>query len=276
MSTNFHFEVLAWNLARVSELFQFHHEELHDVEWSIKGHNRPWIIKNGEWEPGLCFLDVGAGFSDLPAYLAEKFDLEGWVADDYGSSSGESMWSRWGDPKELPKKHSHIKYVFKNLGESYSPFPQAYFDRVYSVSVLEHIPKILLRSVIEHMAHVLKPGGLMLHTIDVPFPRTVNNPGIFPLVNCFARIIIRRALILIRAPGHNPYPFTVEGWSTLFDRIFHLHGSLRRISTLQMMLDQDVLIEPPEVVYSVYPPNNEPKPYWKAASLVFKLRKQDA
>jgi hypothetical protein len=270
------FELISWDFARVSELFQFHAEQVHGYEWSIKGHNRPWIIQHGAWEPGLRFLDVGAGFSDLPAYLVDRFDVEGWVADDYGASSGEQIWTRWGDPADLPTKFPQVKYVFKVLGNDVLELPTSYFDRVYSVSVLEHIPRHELSAVLAHMALLLKPNGLMLHTIDIPFPRTVHGPQLMHVWACFMRIFIRRLLVQLKAPGHNPYPFSTEGWATLFKDTLHIRGKTRNVSTVQMLLDQDILIEPPSVVYHIYPPRDEPKSYWKACSLVMKLRKLNA
>jgi SAM-dependent methyltransferase len=271
----FFFEIISWDLARVSELYRYHYNTFHGIEWGIKGHNRPWIIERGDWEPGMRFLDIGAGYSDLPAYLVNTFDLEGWVADDFGATSGEKMWSRWGDPRDLPKRYPDVKYVFKNIGMQSDEFPENYFDRVYSVSVLEHISPNSINSVLNHMALLLKPGGIMLHTMDIPFPRTINAPSLMQVAFFLARVFARRFLILVGAPGYKPYVYSVEGWAALLRRAFNLKGRLGGISTFQMVLDHDVLVEPPKVVYCLYPPKDEPKPYWRSCSLTFILRKID-
>lgn len=267
------FKVLAWKLARVSELFQFHQEGLYDAGWGIKGHNRPWIVAHGDWEPGMRFIDVGAGYSDLPAYLIDSFDMEGWVADDFGISTGEELWSRWGDPFELKDKYPKVRYVFRNLGHPSSDLPEGSFDRLYSVSVLEHIPLGQIVAVLNHMGRLLKPGGIMLHTVDIPYPRTIDRPGLWGVAAMIARLLARRVLIALRAPGNFPYIHSVEGWATLLRDNFRIEGVMRGISSVRMILDHDILVEPPEVVYRFYPPNDAPKTYWPAASLTFILRK---
>lgn len=267
------FEVLLWDLARVTELFEFQHGELHDVDWGIKGHNRPWVVAQGRWERGLRFLDVGAGFSRLPSYLARTYAAEAWVADDFGASAGEGLWSRWGDPAELPSKYPEVRYIFKNLGQPIGEIPIGVFDRVYSVSVLEHVDNSRIAAVLEHMAVLLKPGGLLLNAVDIPFPRTIDRPGVAHVGSFLARVAGRRVLTAARAFGHTPNTRSIEGWARLLKDVFDIRGVMRGISTLQMVLSHDVLTEPPEVVYRFYPPNDSPKPYWRIASLLFILRK---
>jgi SAM-dependent methyltransferase len=218
-------------------------------------------------------LDVGAGYSDLPAYLTNSCNVEGWVADDFGATDKEKIWSRWGDPRQLPEKYPGVHYVFRNLGEPTDELPLATFDRVYSVSVLEHVPAENIEAVLLHMAQLLKPGGLMLHTVDLPFPRTVTRPGLSSLARFLAKVGARKLLVAVRAPGHRPFTKSVEGWAKLLKRLFSLQGKLDSISTMQMVLDQDVVIEPTEVVYRFYPPNDQPKPYWRVVSLAFILRR---
>ena len=109
-------------LGQVSHVYHYQSEVTHGVEWGIKGHNRPWIISNSQWQPGLRFLDVGVGYSDVAAHLVERYGMEGWVADDFGMTSGKAAWSRWGDPHDLPRKHPKVKYVFKSVGK-----PEAWF-----------------------------------------------------------------------------------------------------------------------------------------------------
>jgi SAM-dependent methyltransferase len=269
----FEFEVLAWDLARVSDVFRYQHEKFHAAGWGIKGHNRPWIIDNGQWRTGMRFLDVGAGYSDLAAHLAERFNMDGWVADDFGMNEGEGIWSRWGNPSELPQKYPGVNYVFHNLGQPTPELPEGSFDRIYSVSTLEHIPPEAINDVLLHMARLLKPGGLMLHTVDLPFPRTIDCSGPWNVAAMLARIGARQLLAAIGAPGHRPYIASIKGWSVLLKRLFCLKGRLKSISTMQMILDHNVLVEPPEVIYRYYPPNDTPKLYWRAASLTFILRK---
>jgi SAM-dependent methyltransferase len=58
------------------------------------------------------------------------------------------------------------------LGEGVD-LPDHYFDLVYSVSVIEHIPTAGQRSFHEELFRVLKPGGVQLHSYDTPFAGNV-------------------------------------------------------------------------------------------------------
>jgi len=275
MSNRFKFELMQWDVGRVSHVYQFISAGLHGADWGIKGHNHPWILTNGDWQPGMKVLDVGAGYSDLAAHLADQYDLEAWVADSFGMNDGDPLWSRWGAPDKLMEQNPQVNYVFKDLGSPVPELEPGSFDRVFSVSVLEHIHPQLIGDVLLHMASLLKPGGLMLHAVDFPFPRTVTQPGVGKSLAVFGRILLRHALIALGAPGHKPYMHTIEGWSKLLRSTFDIQGTFKGLSTSQIILDHDVLVEPPEIVYKFYPPNDKPKPYWRSASLLFILRLLD-
>ena len=46
------------------------------------------------------------------------------------------------------------------------PFPSSYFDKVYSIAVLHHIPSKESRlKFLEEAKHVLRPGGLLILTV---------------------------------------------------------------------------------------------------------------
>ena len=45
--------------------------------------------------------------------------------------------------------------------------PDNYFDIVFSISVIEHVPKAQLNDCFSDCYRILKPGGLMLHAIDL-------------------------------------------------------------------------------------------------------------
>lgn len=53
----------------------------------------------------------------------------------------------------------------------FSPeFPDKYFDKIFSVSTLEHIPDRHRLSVFQDMHRCLNNGGMELHTIDIGIP----------------------------------------------------------------------------------------------------------
>ncbi len=257
--------------ATVSELFHFkeHGFDLPPFpgytndQWGIKAHNRPWIEENGAFKAGQKIIEVGGAYSTLPIYLANKYNLEAWIGDDFGESSGN--FESWGDPFKLPEMHSNINYIFKPFGKFSNDFPESYFDRVFSVSTLEHIPFDKILPVFKDMHRVLAKGGIELHTIDI-HPRNYKNilMAYFfehvsiklkfgQLLNSFDKIvsptwqwlqIIKKSGVDISRFLNNNYPY------------------------LDKLLTKDVLFESYDVIYRFYPPNNTAKIYSPSASLL--------
>lgn len=227
-------------------------------QWGIKAHNRPWIAAQGDFAPGQTIMEVGGAYSTLPHYLAAIHGLEAWVGDDFGMQSGDAMWSRWGDPHEVARRHPQITYVFEPMG-SFSPqYPDHHFDRIFSVSTLEHIAVADRLPVLKDMNRCLKPGGKMLHTIDVSsnwkrllayaFTDSVPFSGLLrrtPLSRLVSQI--RQWISLLRQSGVK-----------IGCRIPH-SGSI---------FNREIMVESPDVVYRYYPPNDAPKRYCPNASLL--------
>lgn len=250
-------------LATVDELFLYKSRELalddfpgySPDQWGIKAHNRPWIEDAGQFAKGQRIIEVGGGYSLLPKYLADKHELEAWIGDDFGMSSGDPLWSRWGDPLTLPDRYPSTKYVFERFGAFSSKYPDAYFDRIFTVSTLEHVPVQDRLMVFEDMHRCLGPGGRQLHTIDIATmsPRQTLIAGFmdrFPFWSKVAGVRaseIRTWIELIRTSGVSmgfPIPNPMQ------------------------LLDRQTLVESPDVVYRFYPPNSAPKPYCPSASLL--------
>jgi len=256
-------------LATVDELFRYKSQgfRLDDFpgytadQWGIKAHNRPWIEEAGQFARGQKIIEVGGGYSLLAKYLAEKYQLEAWIGDDFGMSSGEPLWSRWGNLLDLPSKYPSVKYVFKRFG-SFSPeYPDEYFDRIFTVSTLEHIPVDRRLAVLQDMHRCLRPGGRQLHTIDI------------------ATMAPKRTLIATLA---DKFPIlnkvTGKYFSEIRSWIKIIKASGVRIAVSipnpMQLLDRRILVESPDVVYRFYPPNNAPKAYRPSASLLLVIDDQ--
>lgn len=260
-------------LATVDELFRYKSQgfRLNDFpgytpdQWGIKAHNRPWIEESGQFAKGQRVIEVGAGYSLLPKYLAEKYEVEAWIGDDFGMSSEELLWSRWGNPLDLPRKYPSVKYVFKRFGSFSSDYSDAYFDRIFSVSTLEHIPVDCRLAVLKDMHRCLKPDGRELHTIDIATlaPRENLKAGLkhglidkLPLLNTIVKkhsSEIGNWMEIIKASGV---------------------GIVAPIPNPMQLLDRRILVESPDVVYRFYPPNDAPKPYRPSASLLLIIEDQ--
>lgn len=224
-------------------------------QWGIKAHNRPWIVEVGRFAHGQRVLEVGGAYSLLPKYLADRFGVEAYIGDDFGASSGEPLWARWGDPKQLPVRYPAVRYIFQPMGVGSVEYLDHSFDRIFTVSTLEHIPRNQLTAVFRDMHRCLRPGGMELHAIDVPIPTP--RRGILaalvercPLLPCG----VRRRLSPIR------------DWVEII-RESGVRIEARPPSSL-VLLNRRVLAESADVVYRFYPPNDAPKPYTPAASLL--------
>lgn len=253
----------AASLARVSELFRYKSSGF-DLppfsgyttdQWGIKAHNRPWIEEVGRFHAGQRILEVGGAYSRLPEYLGERYGAEPWIADDFGMASEEPLWSRWGDPTELPAKFPGTKYVFRRLGDFSRELPDRAFDRIFSVSTLEHIPDPNRPAVLSDMHRLLAPGGMELHTIDI----SIQPPKRLMLKWLASKIPPLRML-------HRRLDNDIRRWITLF-RASGVKIEAKPPSLLEV-LDRSVLVESPDVVYRFYPPNDAPKPYMPSASLL--------
>ncbi len=60
-----------------------------------------------------------------------------------------------------------ITLVDAYLGDFDPRLPDAHFDVVFSVSVVEHVPPARLQAFFADCARILKPGGILLHAIDL-------------------------------------------------------------------------------------------------------------
>src|SRR5688572_11264855 len=72
-------------------------------EASLDNFAHLWMLSR-DWKPGAKVLDVGCGYSSLPAELREKNKVEAWGADDFGRSVGDQSLLRGQRPEDLPKK----------------------------------------------------------------------------------------------------------------------------------------------------------------------------
>ena len=259
--------VTSAEFATVRQLFEYKERGLplkafpgySDDQWGVKAHNRPWIEEVGMFQASERVAEVGGAYSLLPEYLAEKYSTESWIIDDFGGYSKETdLWQRWGDPDEWIAKHPKVKYVKKPLGFFAPEIPDDYFDCIFSVSTLEHIPAMLWKDVIKDMLRITKPGGRHFHAIDIPY---YNN---------------RKAVlwqILKFLPGGSlikSHPLT------LWKKAFKDAGV--EIATkwpgIEYLFDRSLLIESADVVYRYYPPAGKKKDYPMGGfSLLLKLSK---
>lgn len=260
--------LISAKFATVEELFRYkkNHFKLKRFpgytydQWGIKAHNRPWIEEVGEFSKNQRVIEVGGAYSTLPEFLANKYSLNAWIGDDFGVESGEKIWSRWGNPKLYSKSNPHTKYIYKQFGKFSSKYPTHYFDRIFSVSTLEHIPMDYRISVFKDMNRCTRRGGMQLHTIDI------------------STITINKAMLNIitdRIPNlYNTHPYGVselKAWEEILIRSGIKIAT--KMPSIASLFDRATLVESPDVSYRFIPPVNAPKPYkFPAASLLLIIK----
>jgi SAM-dependent methyltransferase len=148
----------------------------------------PWAILAAELgPPPLTTLDVGGGGSPFSLYLAAR-GHESHVADpslDQGTSfvfdRGKSLYrnarslakralfrvaglhSLWG----LPKGKAGRAVAYHACPADRLEFATGTFDRVFCLSVMEHIPRVVWKDCMREFERVLKPGGRLVVTLDM-------------------------------------------------------------------------------------------------------------
>ena len=108
---------------------------------------------------GKCICEAGGGNSRVLEWLRGRNEC--WNVD--------AMEGVGNGPKQLVAS-ADIRHVKGYFGKYDSSLPVNYFDFVFSVSVVEHVEKEELYDFMADCVRVLKPGGLMLHAIDVYLP----------------------------------------------------------------------------------------------------------
>ncbi|MGH8471065.1 MAG: class I SAM-dependent methyltransferase [Gammaproteobacteria bacterium] len=101
-------------------------------------------------------LELGGGNSRVLPLLAERNEC--WNVDKFEGLGGGPVKAR---------KGRGIRIIREYMGSFSDEIPSRYFDYVISISAVEHIRHECFSASMRDCTRVLKPGGLMLHAIDV-------------------------------------------------------------------------------------------------------------
>lgn len=133
-----------------------HPRPLSPLYWSRQA-EWPWAVREGKLASHHAVLDVGAGWSVLKFAVARRVAAVTCL-----ELEEESITKARATVERLQVRN--IDFV---QGDACSlPFADESFDRVYCISVLEHIEHGRDQALAE-MCRVLKPGGVLLLSCDV-------------------------------------------------------------------------------------------------------------
>lgn len=139
--------------------------------WYTKHYPRlyeyPWLLeKLGRNLENIKIADLGAGVTPLPLQLAQRranvFTVDKHeIKRDIKQIHNANEWGFF-DYSALDKNiQSYNQALDENI------FEQNSLDVWYSISVVEHMPAIIRRTIFKIMADTLKNGGLLFLTIDL-------------------------------------------------------------------------------------------------------------
>ena len=154
-----------------------------------------------------------------------------------------------------------MTYQFEPFGPG-STYMSSYFDRVFSVSTLEHIPHESRLGVLMDIHRCVAIRGLELHTIDIHIPPRISHVAVAASAER-----LRLGRILDRF-----YHDSIGEWVRLFSA-----SGVRFSSPTPSpwkLLDRRTLVESPDVMYRFYEPVDAPTCYQPSASLLIVLARE--
>ncbi len=265
------FELIECSLADTRRLYQYKQTCPLELSFGLKGFDYGWLLSSHAWKQDEKVLDVGGAYSELPLFIQHQHGCETWVADDFGINVNDPFWSRNQSPQQYIDQHPQVRYILERVGDpDHSSLPQGYYDLVYSISALEHVPAELTPAVWTHMAALVKPGGELLHAIDIPF---ASNGGISKLLK--ATLFDAFSGLIPASYRHTHYMATPSNYARLVFRTLGIHpSSSPGLNVWRMALDPEVMTEGFEFGYNrIIKDQLKNYRHQRTASLVIHLRK---
>lgn len=105
---------------------------------------------------GKRILEVGGGNSRVAQLLGRNNEV--WLVDGFEGKDG--------GPAKAPTLPG-VKIVLGYMGQNLKEVPSNYFDYVFSISVVEHVPTDKYADCFRDISRVLAPGGRTIHAIDL-------------------------------------------------------------------------------------------------------------
>ncbi len=144
----------------------------------------PFALLSAELQPGMKCVDMGCGMTPFTIYLKDvaRCDVVGIDPDIFSS---RIMYKGFGVSLEFIRK-TGLKIINGRMENI--PLPSNSVDRVFCLSVIEHLPYTVQRKGMQEMARILKLGGRAIITVDTNMLSEISKPldliwesGLLPL-----------------------------------------------------------------------------------------------
>ncbi|MDD2941952.1 MAG: methyltransferase domain-containing protein [bacterium] len=127
----------------------------------------PWAYFQSGIKAGQTAVDLGGGFSGFP-FVLSKCGVDVTVVDPFLDYGPDRHYDR--TPLEVACElnrlfQTDVKY--KVCGLPQAEFISESLDVIFSVSVIEHLPKAVLDETLVEVKRILKVGGLFVFTVDM-------------------------------------------------------------------------------------------------------------
>lgn len=141
----------------------------------------PWAFEAANLQPGHRVLEIGGGLSGFQ-FVLEKYGCK-VVNVDPGLESSGIGWPCTSESIGRLNRLFGTSVELRNTTMAQASLMPDSFDRVFAISVLEHLSDEDISSSVQVAAQALKPGGIFVITVDLfldlaPFTsRTYNQYG---------------------------------------------------------------------------------------------------
>jgi SAM-dependent methyltransferase len=132
----------------------------------------PFSILAADLEPGMAVADIGCGMTAFTVYLKEVAGCVVTGVDPDIFDAGVKYLAHGVSREFIARTGLEIvRGDFDSI-----PLETDSQDRVFSISVMEHVPPDVRRRGIQEIARVLKPGGRAVITVDMSMWFELNRP----------------------------------------------------------------------------------------------------
>lgn len=138
----------------------------------------PYAVHAAGLTPGMTCADVGCGRTPFTLYLdrVARCNVTGFDPDIIEKGEQRTAFGVNAD------YISRTGLAIKKCGMDQIDAPDNAFDRVFCISVIEHVDALTARKGIREMARILKPGGRLVVTVDVELFNTLSEVDPLSLV----------------------------------------------------------------------------------------------
>jgi SAM-dependent methyltransferase len=110
-------------------------------------------------------LEIGGGLAGFQ-FVLDSFGCQVVNVDPGMEAEGVGWPCDQNSMKKLNQRFN-TKIELRNVTMDKAELNENYFDRAFSISVIEHLPDTNIMEVMQHVHRSLKPGGLFILTVDL-------------------------------------------------------------------------------------------------------------